>query len=433
MQLSNVIMRAPVRRREIVFAWVTGVVLAGLLIYLLAQFTVQLLHPPAPAALQLVEDVALPSAFPDPNRTSKQPFAPGTALTFDHFDFQVLDPQLHLLFIAHTGPSPDREQQVNPKFNPDTDSKTDGNIVVFDTVQKKVVGLVNVPQVAGMALAADLGKVYAADSNDSIIYAIDEHTLSTTAIPLQANDGPDGMAYDEVDHLLFVSDPGAPANPDKTQAVDRKNQNETIIDVRKNRVVARLELGVDGKWGDDVGHVRVDPILHRAYVPVQQLPWPDDPNPNAMPPAGASWLVSIDTTTKKIVTRLKLPDRCITPHGMTIDSSLHTAYVACTDDDPASLIRVDLLKMQTIAEKPWPVEVTPDIVALDHTQHLIYVACAAGITVFKQNGNQLQWVNNYTFGVNTHTIAINEATHEVYVPIPRLGNRPVLMILRYNG
>jgi hypothetical protein len=433
MQLSSVIMRATHRRREIVFACVTGLVLAGLLTYLLAQFVVQILHPPAPAPLRLVQDVALPSAFPDPHRTSKQPFAPGVALPFDHFDFQVFDPRLHLLFIAHTGPNPDREQQVNPKFNPETDAKTDGNIVVFDTLQKKIVGLVNIPQVAGMTLAADLGRVYAAASDENTIYAIDEHTLSMTAIPLQENDSPDALEYDQADHLLFVSNPGTPADPDKTQIIDRKNQNETIIDVLKNRVVARIPLGVDGKWGDDVGHVRIDPILHRAYVPVQQSPWPDDPRPDVLPPAGTSWLVSIDTLTRKLVTRLHLPDHCITPHGMTIDSSLHTAYIACTDDEPASLIRVDLQSMKTIAEDPWPLEVSPDILTLDHTQHLLYVACAAGISVFKQNGRQLRWIGNYTFGVNTHTLAVNEATHELYIPIPRLGNRPVLMILRYTA
>jgi DNA-binding beta-propeller fold protein YncE len=108
-----------------------------------------------------------------------------------------------LLFIAHSGPAPDKEQMVNPHFNPDTDAKNDGNIVVFDTRQQQVVGLLNIPQVAGVVLAPDLHKIYAADSNDSIIYAIDELTLQYTEIPLQDNDSPDGITYDQTDHLTI--------------------------------------------------------------------------------------------------------------------------------------------------------------------------------------------------------------------------------------
>jgi hypothetical protein len=433
MQHSTMITRTAYVRQRILFFWMPGLILAGLLLFMLARFTIQITHPSAAAPLQLVQDIPLPSAFPDVHRTSKQPFAPGLALQFDHFDFQVLDPQLHLLFIAHSGPSPDREQLIDPKFNPDTDAKTDGNIIVFDTLQKKVVGLVNVPQVAGITLASDLGRVYAADSNDNIIYAIDEHTLATTPIPLQDNDSPDGIEYDQPDHLLFVSDPGTPANPDKTQVIDRKNQNETIIDTLTNKVVARLPLGIDGKWGDDVGHVRFDPTLHRVYVAVQQLPDPDDPNPNLLPPPDTSWLVEINPITRQIVMRLKLPHICLTPHGMAIDASLNIAAIACVDADPASIIRIDLQSMQAMSEQSWPVEISPDILVLDHAQHLLYVACGAGISIFKENGRQLQWIGNYTFGVDTHTLTVNEATHEIYVPVARLGNRPVLMLMRYTA
>ena len=48
--------------------------------------------------------------------------------------------------------------------------------------------------------------------------------------------------------------PGTPPTPD-SNVVERKNQNETIIDAVTDKVVARIALGVDGQWGDDVGHV----------------------------------------------------------------------------------------------------------------------------------------------------------------------------------
>jgi len=42
-------------------------------------------------------------------------------------------------------------------------------------------------------------------------------------------------------------------------------------------------------------------------------------------------------------------------------------------------------------------------------------------------------LGTYSFGVNTHTIAVNEQTQEIYLPLVKEGNRPVLRILRYNA
>src|SRR5436305_15210380 len=54
----------------------------------------------ASPSLLLVQDVALPSvALPPPGH------APLAAVPFDRFDFQALDSQSGLLFIAHPGPS----------------------------------------------------------------------------------------------------------------------------------------------------------------------------------------------------------------------------------------------------------------------------------------------------------------------------------------
>ena len=419
-------------KRARILTWFIGAACLGIILALVARLGMQLVIPPPPPRLQLVKDIPLPGALPDIYRTSTRPLAPGLAVLFDHFDFQALDPNTHLLFIAHTGPNPDRERQVNPRFDPGTDAKTDGNIIVFDTLQQKVVRLLNISQVSGIVIAPDLEKVYAADSNDAIIYAINEQTFKAIPIQLQPDDGPDGMEYDPTDHLIFVSNPGNPANPDQSQAIDRKNQNETVIDALTDKVITRIPLGIDGKWGDDVGHVRFDPGLHRIFVVVQQLPNPDDPNPNLLPPAGTARLVAIDPVTLRVITRLTLPNFCFTPHGLTIDPLEHIAFIACIDADPPSILRVDLQTMKVIVEPPWPVQVKPDILAFDRPLQILYVGSAVGISIFKENGRQLEWLGNYSYGVNNHTVAVNEVTHEVYLPVPRLGNRPVLRIMQYN-
>jgi DNA-binding beta-propeller fold protein YncE len=338
-----------------------------------------------------------------------------------------------LLFIAHTGPNPAKEQQANRHFNPSTDAKTDGNVIVVDTRHSKVIRILNIPQVRGVVVAPDLGKVYAADSYDNIVYAIDEKTFKSAAIHLQTNDAPDSIEYDASDHSVFVSNPGRPTNPDKSQVIERKNQNETVINALTDKVIGRIPLGVDGKWGDGVGQVGYDPDLHRIFVAVQQLPNPDDPNPDLLPPAGTARLVAIDPVRHVVLTRLTLPDVCFTPHGLAIDPQHHIAFIACVDADPPSLVRVDLQTMKVIAEPPWPVQVKPDILAFDRASRLLYVGCAVGISVFKETGRQLQWLGNYSFGVNTHTVAVDPVTHDLYVPVPRLGNRPVLRIMHYDA
>jgi hypothetical protein len=419
-------------RKRITHRVLIGTCLVSLLVLLVVRIVIQFTHPVLTSRLIVEQDIPLPGAFPDAYRTPQNPFAPGLAVPFDHFDFMSLDPHTHLLFIAHTGPATDREQQVNPDFNPDTDAKYDGNVIVFDTVPKKIVGLLNIPQVAGVVVAPDLQKVFVADSNDSIIYVIHEKTLQYAPIPLQDNDGPDGLAYDQNDHLIFVSNPGNPPSPD-TNIIERKNQNETIINALTDKVVGRIELGVDGQWGDDIGHAMYDPGLRRAYVAVQQLPDLNSPNPNLLPPPGTAWLVEIDPVKHQIVTRMKLPYNCVTPHGMAINTSLHIAYIACVDEDPPSLIRVDLQVMKTISEPPWPVALKPDIIVLDNPLHLVFVAGGAGISIFQEEGRAIKWLGTYNFGVSTHTIAVNEQTQEIYLPLVKEGNRPVLRIMRYNA
>lgn len=417
------------RKRTILLVFV-GVCLISLLLSLIVRMATEFTHSVLTTRLIVEQDIPLPGAFPDAYRTPQNPFAPGVAVLFDHFDFMSLDTQTHLLFIAHSGPSTDREQQVNPHFNPATDAKYDGNVVVFNTVQKRVVGLLNIPQVAGIVVAQDLHKVYVADAYDNIIYVIQESTLQYAPIKLQDNDSPDGVAYDQPDHLIFISDPGTPPTSD-TNIVERKNQNETIINALTDKVVARLYLGLDGQWGDDVGHVKYDPGLHRAFVAVQQLADPNSPNPNVLPPPGTAWLVEFDPVKQQIVTRMKLPDACITPHGMAIDTNLHIAFIACVDENPPGLIRVDLQTMKTISEPPWPVALKPDLVVLDNPLHLVLVACGAGIAIFQENGRAFKWLGTYNFGINTHTIAVNEQTQEIYLPLIKEGGRPVLRIMRY--
>lgn len=423
-------LKKPAVSANTLFMWLIGMLSLSLIVFLSARLVIQFYTTPPTHRLQLVKDIPLPSALPDDNQGDKLSLLPGRAVRFDHFDFQALDLKTHLLFIAHTGPNPDKEVLIDPKFNPETDSKTDGNIIVFDTKQQKPVKILPIPQVAGVVAAPDLGRVYAADSNDGIIYAIDERTFQTTAIKIDPNDSPDGMDYDAVDHKIFISNPGAPKNPDVSQVIDLKNQNVAVIDTLTNKLIKKIPLGLDGKWGDDVGHTRYDPTSHLVYTVTLPLQDPDNPNLVPTPP---SYLAVINPVTDRLLRRIRLPDECLTPHGLIIDAQHEIAFIACMDSDPVPiLVRVDLQSQKPIVEHYLTLGIKPDILTLDHSWQLLYVGSASAVSIFQLEGRSLRKIGDYQFGVNTHTVAVNDETHEVYLPITSLGGRPMLQIEEYN-
>ncbi len=412
-----------------IFWWLFALGSFALLLFLLASEVMRFSTPAQLHRLQIVQDIPLPDALPDPNRTSQNPFASGQAQRFDHFDFQSLDPNTHLLFIVHTGPNPDKEAAI--LHNPNFDAGTDGNIVVFNTQLNKVVGLINVPQAAGVMIAPDLHKLFIGDAAESIIYIVSEQSPFNTIakIQLDPNDGPDALEYDQIDHRIFVGDPGAAISPDNAN-IALKNQNVAVIDAITNKLITRIPFGLHPPFGDDIGHVQFDPVTHRIFVVTLPL---IDQNLNT-PQTPPSFLAAIDPVALKVVSKVKLPDECLTPHGLVIDAQLREAFVACVDS--LNLARVDLQTMQAFSGPLLSVAYNPDIVRLDHPLHLLFVGCAGGISIFDESGRGLKKLGDYFLGGGSHhTIAIDEATQLIYLPQPSVGDRPILRVIKYvaNG
>ncbi len=355
-----------------------------------------------------------------------------------------------MLFIAHTGPNPSKLRRAHIAYNP----ATDGHIIVFDTARQRLIGRVNIPHVTGLVIASDLRRVYASDADDNIVYAIDENTLAFTPIHVGDNKSPDAISYDPTDHRVFVSDLGAPAHPDKTANVDRDNQDLVVIDALSDRVIAKISIGnlpklageraptVKGSniplFGYGLGHSQYDSAQRRVFLTTQILPDADSPNPNILPPPGTGELMEIDPIAAKVIQRTQLPATCITPHGMALDTVQEVAFIACVDFDvasgiPPNLARVDLRTMRVIPADPQAMRLapSPDIVALDHTAHVLLVGCKGGISVFDERAGAFHKLGDYQMGSNTHSIALDEATQYVYLPI-NAGGRPVLRIARYN-
>jgi hypothetical protein len=111
----------------------------------------------------------------------------------------------------------------------------------------------------------------------------------------------------------------------------------------------------------------------------------------------------------------------------------------CSNVDPDHniipyLMRVNIQSMQVIPGVPRQLALAPkpDIAIIDHSQHVLFIGCAGGVTVFDESNGQLKRLGNYDFGKNTHTVSVNETTNLLYLPQPDIGGRPVLRIVKYD-
>ncbi|MFL5662443.1 MAG: YncE family protein [Ktedonobacteraceae bacterium] len=283
------------------------------------------------------------------------------------FDYQSLDPQTGLLFIAHSGAD---------------------MLTVFDTRAKRIIANIsNIAHVHGVLAVAQLGRVYATDSDDNLVYVIDERTMHTVA-KIQVGDGPDGLTYDPSTHRVFVS--------------DEAGQNDAVIDTQTEKLVTMISLG------GEAGNTQYDPGSHHIFVAVQTL----------------NQLVTIDPVTLHVINRSPLPG-CDHDHGLNIDAPQRLAFVAC--DGNATLLMVDLQTMQVISSQS--VGKNPDVLALDMGWHYLYIASESGVvTVFDEHGRTLRKVAEGFIAFDAHSVAVDQETHNLYLPLENVNNQPFLRI-----
>lgn len=289
---------------------------------------------------------------------------PGDA---SRFDYESLDMNAHRLFIAHLGA---------------------GQIIVFDIQAQRVVATIpSIAEVHGVLVVPELGRVYASATGTNQIAVIDEQTLRVIAT-IPGGDYPDGMAYDPADGKLFVS--------------DEAGQTETVIDTQTEQVVATIALG------GEAGNTQYDAVSRQIFVDVQTR----------------NQLVAIDPTTDHIVGRTALPG-CEHDHSLLLDTPHRLAFVTC--DGNALLLVVDLRSMQVRSTQS--VGADPDVLAFDYAWQRLYVAAESGIlSVFEEQGGDVHKVAEGFVANEAHSVAVDEQTHRLYLPLQDVVGQPVLRI-----
>ena len=176
-----------------------------------------------------------------------------------------------------------------------------------------------------------------------------------------------------------------------------------MIDATTNTLAAQIEL--DG----EAGNTQYDAGSHCVIVAVQT----------------ANQLAIIDPATSTIVRRITLDKAVRHPHGVYIEAPNRLAFIA--GEESATLGVLDLRTMQL--RQVLPIGSDPDVLAFDPTLGRLYVAAESGVVaVFEERDGSLTQLGWYR-ARQAHSVAVDPATHRVYLPLTDVGGHPVLRVL----
>lgn len=290
---------------------------------------------------------------------------PGSA---SRFDYQSLESTSGRLFISHMGA---------------------GQLVVFDVRAGRVIGnLDGFPTVTGVLAVPAEHRAYASATGDHAVVVVDDSTLKiVTRVP--GPRFPDGIAYAPEERRIFVS--------------DESGRRDFVIDAATNSVVARIAL--DG----EAGNTQYDPGSHCVIVAVQT----------------ANQLAVIDPATATIVRRISLDQAVRYPHGVYIDAAHRRAFIAGQESATLGVLDLRTLQLRQVL----PIGSDPDVLAFDASLGRLYVAAESGVVaVFEEGAGSLTQLGWYR-APKAHSVAVDPATHRVYLPLADVNGHPVLRVL----
>ena len=290
---------------------------------------------------------------------------PGSA---SRFDYQSLEPASGRLFISHMGA---------------------GQLVVVDLRAGRVIAnLDGFPTVTGVLAVPAEHRAYASATGDHAVVAVDDSTFRIVA-RVPGPRFPDGIAYAPEERRVFVS--------------DESGRRDLVIDAATNSVVAQIELG------GEAGNTQYDAGSHCVIVAVQT----------------ANQLAVIDPATATIVRRITFDEAVRYPHGFYIDAPHRLAFISGQESGTLGVLDLRTLQLRQVL----PIGGDPDVLAFDPSVGRLYVAAESGVVaVFTERDGSLVQLGWY-HAPKAHSVAVDPATHRVYLPLANVSGHPVLRVL----
>ena len=285
------------------------------------------------------------------------------------FDYQSIDESKRRLYIAHLGAD---------------------MVTVVDIDSRQVVkNISDIPRPHGIITVPQLNRVYVSATGEDAIYVIDDRSLNVVS-KIPAGRYPDGIAFDPTSKRLFVS--------------DEFGKTVAVVDATVERLLSKIEIG------GEVGNTHYDPVTRLIYSA-------DQTNND---------LVAIDPQMMTVTARYHLPG-CKGAHGFCIIPEFDYAFV--TGEDNGAYVVLDLTDKEIIASGK--VGNNPDVLAFDEAFRRLYVSSESGtVSVFDIEKGNVKKVAETFFSHDAHTVSVDRMTHQVYFPLPDIGGRPVLRVMK---
>jgi DNA-binding beta-propeller fold protein YncE len=139
----------------------------------------------------------------------------------------------------------------------------------------------------------------------------------------------------------------------------------------------------------------------------------------------ANELAVIDPATSDVVRRIALDRSVRYPHGIYIDAAGRLAFIAGQESATLGVLDLETLQLRQVL----PIGDDPDVLDFDPSLRRLYVASESGVvTAFEERGRSLEQIGRYR-APGAHSVAVDPATHRVYLPLADVNGRPVLRIL----
>jgi len=257
-------------------------------------------------------------------------------------------------------------------------------VEVIDTQNNTVVGAIpDTPGVHGIALAPELGRGFTSNGRAGTVTVFDLKSLAVITTVKVTGDKPDAIAYEPTSRRIFT--------------FNGDSANATAIEAATGKVLGTIALGGGPEFAVADGKGQM-------YVNLEDT----------------ASLVAFDARTLEVKGRWPLAP-CQTPTGLGIDREHRRLFVGCRSKVMA-VVDGDSGRVITTL----PIGGGVDAVAYDPATALVFASNGEGtVTVVHEDSpEKFTLVGNITTRRGAKTLALDGATHRIYLSAAQYGPPP---------
>jgi len=257
-------------------------------------------------------------------------------------------------------------------------------VAVLDAETGKPVG--EIPDTAGVhgvALAPDLGKGFTSNGRAGTVTVFDLASLKVLSELKATGENPDAILYEPVTKRVL--------------AFNGRTANVTAFDAASGAVAGTIPVGGKPEFA-------ASDASGRVFVNIED----------------ASEIAVIDAKSLTVSARWKLPG-CKDPTGLALDAKGGRLYAGCGNKVAAVVSTADGRLLATV-----PTGEGTDGVSFDPEKGLAFVSNGEGtLTVIRETApGVFTAIQNVPTQRGARTVALDEATHRLYLPTARFGPPP---------